>query len=436
MKNVFLLLLFVLTCITIPTQAQERDFDVPYNNYFEKGKWEDGYIVVDANQDGNTWLKETHRIVYNPDSDPRTNKPADDWFFLPGICLDAGKPYQFCMMAQTAHLYNPSKVEVMLGSSPEVAGMTQVIMEPFIINTVGDLQTCENRCFYVEQSDVYYFGIHNISNPGSDMGIWEIDVEPGIVPESPKPVVEPTVKPDPIGRRVATIGIWGPRYTMGKEKIPEDAVIDYEIDGRVVGSSHPEEYVEFQIEVEKNDYHEFRIVPLLNGNPGPKVRRKVYVGQDCPKVPENLKVELQPDGLFFTWDWVPNVGYFGHPVITEEVGYTVFARDEYSFGWLGLSEDDYNVHRNSFFYPWDYTNWVGYFYFQVMAENEKGPSHNPLYTGRWTEVYIEPNSIQTITDTSEEPQIFDLSGRQQNELRPGFNIIQKDGVKRKVVIKE
>lgn len=433
MKNVLLLLLLLLLCI--PIQAQERHFDVPYNNYFDNRNWEDDYIVVDANQDGNTWRKENHRIAHHTNYYPRASKTADDWFFLPGIYLEAGKPYQFCMMARICSIYDPGKVEVMVGCSPEVTGMTKEIMNPFTINTVGERQTCENRCFYVEQSDIYYFGIHNMSEPGSDVEIYEIDVEPGIVPESPMPVIEPLVQPDPIGRRVATIGIYGPRFNMAREKISEDAVIDYEIDGQLVGSSLPAEYVEFQVEVDKNDDHEFRIVPLLNGNPGPKVRVSAYVGQDIPLRPENFKVELQPDGLFFTWDYVPNIGFFGHPVIPEEVGYTVYAKDEYSMGWLGFSEDDINVHRNSFFYPWDYSAWVGTFYFQVVAQNEKGVSHQP-YTG-WTEVVIEPNYSQSVFDaTKKEIQIFDLSGRQKSELHPGFNIIQKDGVTRKVVVKE
>lgn len=427
-----ILFLFVSFIFNIATQAQDTVYEVPYRNYFEDEEWHDDYLVVDANQDGDTWFKSRIRI------EQIGKYEADDWFFLPCIHLEAGKAYQFCMMARITSIYRPATLEVLLGNSPEPDEMTKVIMKPFEVNTVNSdyYQTCENRCFYVETSGDYFFGVHNLSEEGHSVEVYEIDVENGIVPESPMPVIEPLVQPDPVGHRYATIGIYGPRFNMNRDRIPLDAVIEYEVDGQIVGSSHPEEYVEFQVEVDKNDFHEFRIAPVLNGNPGPKVRVIEYVGQDYPLSPKNFNVEMRPEGFYFTWDYVPDVGLYGFPVIPEEVVYTVGAADEDRCreGYVGWSEEDTNLHQNWLFYPCDYSIWEGTYWFCVAAINEKGYAKCP-----WVKVVIDPSSIvsiQTISDSSDSQQIYNLSGHKQGAPHPGLNIIQKDGVTKKILITE
>ena len=430
MRKLLLFLLFILSSLS----AFANDvviYEVPYRNLFEDGEWRDRneYRVVDANNDNETWwLKDYNRIKQFC-----AKYTADDWVFLPGIRLEAGVPYLFSLMVRICESAYPGKIEVLVGKEPCVDAMNQVIKNPFKVSVVGGLQLCENRCFTVEESGVYYFGVHNISQIRSSVEIYEICVEKGILPESPDAVLDPVLIPDPVGHKKATIGFYGPIRDMANHWLAEDVVMDYEIDGQWVASGHPDEYIELVMEVPYSGDHEFCIVPFLNGNPGPKLRIEDYIGVDWPCRPKNITVEVLPNGLSFSWESGGNVGMYGHPVIEEDVTYSVVGWGNGHYGYIG-TEENWQQKETSFTYIFPEDQlwfWQGEFTFVVVAYNEVGPARS----NEEVKVTINPSDLPAITYTPDTPcDFFDLSGRKSSDLHPGLNIIRTEQGTKKVMI--
>lgn len=417
------LISFLFLSAFLHAYAKVGVYEVPYNNLIWWPEDYEEFTVVDANHDGDCWDPLGYEYCGRFCSHSR-KRNADDWLFTAGIRLESGQAYLFNLMAMINNVEHPAKLEVLAGKSPEVEAMNIVVLDTFDVVKCG-LRPFENTCFYMEESGVYYFGIHDVSDRGASVEVYEVNVEKGIVPESPNHVTLLEVIPDPVGHRTAEIRFKAPKLTIKGKKLPEGTRIDYTIDGEYVGSSDPAEMVSFEVEREESGEHEFRIVPFVDGNPGPKSKCSAYVGVDYPSAPKKFRAKQLSRGILFEWDPVDSVGYQGKPVIREEVWYEILQ------DWNGGVPIVQNLmNETSYFFSRDFSDWEGPFRFYAYAVNECGRS----WFSNIEELYIDLSDLSITTITTDDclEEIHDLQGRQQSELKPGLNIIRKEGTAIKI----
>ena len=139
-----------------PTQIDE----LPYSNGFDDADSNKQFSVIDANEDGSTWVLSAGDAHYTYNS---TNN-ADDWLVSPAIKLVAGKKYHFAIDAKAAGSTYPEKFEVKAATeatAEALAAGTTVIEEQTIRNTSA--QTFENEAFTVSTTGYYHIGVHATS---------------------------------------------------------------------------------------------------------------------------------------------------------------------------------------------------------------------------------------------------------------------------------
>ncbi len=144
----------------LPADMREQDFTDTSLSYFPgQSGWEE---ITDFPHVGDTCL-----------DGGNTFYDADDWAFTPGIKLSAGKTYQLKFGYLSYYEYNPgdpSKVEIKYGTAAGFAGMNSGTLFKKTIRTYahydenGGLPFRDTTIeFTPATTDVYYFGVHNLS---------------------------------------------------------------------------------------------------------------------------------------------------------------------------------------------------------------------------------------------------------------------------------
>lgn len=177
-QRVLLLLVGVLG-VMLPTSAQTP----VYSNDFSTSALFNAMTVVDANNDGSTWSRNSGGYAeYHYSS----SNVANDWLITPGITLEAGKTYQFDIEAWARSTTYPERLEVKLGTAATAAGMTTDVIASTNITSTSHV-TLTNNTVTVASTGVYYFGVHAISN--KDMFYLYVDnlLITNVTPAVPKP---------------------------------------------------------------------------------------------------------------------------------------------------------------------------------------------------------------------------------------------------------
>ncbi len=160
------LILFASAIFILQGFARAQDSAVLYSQDFSDKDCFSTLTVIDANSDGITWkwmseydfsTGETNTFAKADFS--RVND-ADDWLILPAQELKAGINYTLKFDVYGGGSWAPERVEVKIGNSPEVSGMTAQLLEPYTV-TEFLKQSIE---FSVPTDGSYYIGFHSISD--------------------------------------------------------------------------------------------------------------------------------------------------------------------------------------------------------------------------------------------------------------------------------
>lgn len=181
----------------------------PYSISFKEQSAMDGYTIINANNDEETWGF-NGSYVYCPYN---SKHRMDDWFITPGIYLEEGSTYTLsstlsCMMAST-----PERIEIMLGTEPTAEAMTQTLMGRTLINDPDE--KAYKSTVTVEADGVYYIGFHGISD--ADMfflRIHALEIMEPVESLLPAVVTDLAVTTDPAGAKTATISFTAPSVTV------------------------------------------------------------------------------------------------------------------------------------------------------------------------------------------------------------------------------
>ncbi len=148
----------------------------PYTNTFDTEASIEGFTVINANNDSESWfwtsssfLGQTNgfmRMSYNSDM------KMDDWLISVPLRLKGGETYEVSIKAWTNSF--DERVELCYGSEPTVAGMTNHIVTKNLGEDDVQLKPATVQgSITPEKSGLYYIGIHGISD--ADMMYLSVD---------------------------------------------------------------------------------------------------------------------------------------------------------------------------------------------------------------------------------------------------------------------
>lgn len=314
-------------------------FEVPYYNYFDTEEDTEILTIIDVNGDGSTWTSYYDqyednafmRYKYNGDND------ADDWLILPGIQLEAGKGYTFSLDAWAQSSFYPERVEVMMGKADNAEAMTIQVIEPTDLET-EDVMTLLNYDITVEESGVYYFGIHAIS----DADNYYLNVDNATVTETNYNVPAAPQLTAVAGEKAAlqaTVTVVAPTTTLGGEAL--SANINYLVvmrDDQIlqvltdVAPGATEVIVDTELET---GYHVYQAYPFnLEGRGLSSEKVEVYVGYDVPAEVTGVQIQDGVDFVKVSWDEVGEKGENGYYVDPAQVTYNVCTMELDPFSYM------------------------------------------------------------------------------------------------------
>lgn len=356
--------IFVSAIITVPytfDMSQEGVLDI--------------FTVIDANEDGKTWLWSSSNNVYYPYN---SNAAADDYLVSMPIALQAGKNYNVILNAQGKSGY-PERFEVKLGKTATVEGLSQTLIEPTEITNVEG-EDYEN-IFTVEEDGNYYLAVHGISDADQYYLILnKLTIENGAEPTSPAaPVLEPIA--GGLGDMSATIKITAPTKAFDGSDLTDNLTkVEVYRDGELVGQIEnvaPGATKRFLDEdFTATGIYTYQAIPYNASGKGVKSEKaKIFVGLDEPDPVDNFVATDNQTTVTLTWDKVDGEGVNGGYVNPAEVTYNVWSTkiEETIFGsQLVLDEilggdvdiDNYVVDYNT------EEGEQGYEYWVVETQNE------------------------------------------------------------------
>ncbi len=291
--------------------------------------------VIDANGDG---VSIFYNVCYDSQgreldwpicyTNDKTSNNADDWLITPVITLPSvDKVYSISVEAYCTAWYKTEAFEVAIGKTPDVAGMTKIILdEPAIKNT--SYQAFTSR-FGVTEAGQYYVGIHVKSSKSDgwkialrNLKVYQLD-ESSYVPES---AIDVTVTPNPKGELKATVAFTMPGKYVNGSDIPADEEVSAVVTGtddEVVLTGKPGEAVSTDIATAKGVSTVTVLTKNANGD-GVITSKSVRCGLDEPTAPiVSSTISEDNMSLYITWDPV-STGANGGIVDPDGVTYSVY----------------------------------------------------------------------------------------------------------------
>lgn len=291
------------------------------------------YAVEDSNQDGASWSTYTDsegRLAFRYRYSEAGNA-ADDWLFSPPVYLEKDKVYELSTV--TGCVNYPERMEIMAGTRPNSSSMSEVVADSFevIDNLENDGLFNQSSYFSPNETGVYYFGFHAISEPDRFYLFfysWEIS-EP-IDQRAPQLPSEVKVTADENGEFKVTISFLAPdidcvgnpltdisRITIyDEESQKEIEVIENPVPGKhlTVTDNRPAEGMNYYEICASNKFGE-----------GKKAKAAIWVGLDYPMAPVvDWKLNDDKSATIF-WTTPGNIGEHGGYVNVDELTYSILS---------------------------------------------------------------------------------------------------------------
>ncbi len=332
--------------VTSPTSSNKvvtGAFIPPYLETFDYGQnkvddTEDhvgAFNIIDADEDSKTWYyfwaagykDGMMSCMYS------SLNPKNDWIITPPIYLEAGKQYEFSFNA--SNYGDPERVEAYFGKENTVEGMTTKLIEATDITNQNPDKRRLNAYVVPEESGVYYFGIHAISDKYKFyLFVDDIEVSAPRSADTPVAVGNLTVTPDFGGALSAKVSFTAPSQAASGAYIDKLEKIEISRDDKVIATltdniipGRPVVYLDEDPELTIGK-HTYKVVPYSADGAGNPSETTVHVGPNVPLPPVSVKAEITEDVGEVVISWVPSeVDYDGNKLNQALVKYTILTTD-------------------------------------------------------------------------------------------------------------
>ncbi len=137
------------------------EIEAPWSEGFDNADALNNFIILDSNDDGVTWkYSSSMSSAYIISSSSK----HDDWLITAAIRLQKGVNYKLAFEAMAS--FNPERIEVKMGKSPEPSAMTTTLVAATDLEANFSFNPNVPE-FTVPESGLYYIGWHAISDANS-----------------------------------------------------------------------------------------------------------------------------------------------------------------------------------------------------------------------------------------------------------------------------
>lgn len=336
----------------------------PYSQQFDDASTFGLMTVIDGNGDGAIWNMSADNscaeIQY-------ADYGSDDWLITPQIKLTNDRLWKFSCRINTPWAPNwNEKIRVSYGKSALAAGMTDEILKDTIFKT-ADIHLIE-KYFTVGENANYNIGIHAGSYELYQIQADSIMVEAGPYYTAPASAGEMKAVAAAAGGLSATVTFVAPEKTVAGTPLTSLTKIELYRNGELIKTfqnPEPGEAVSYVDNESVNGFNTYKTVGYNSVGFGLDANARVYVGEDLPAAPENVKVVADNGKGTITWQ-APTKGVNDGYINTQDLYY-------------GIKDYDNNVlataaKGTSFTVDVDEQGQQGYMMYAVFAGNSKGYS--------------------------------------------------------------
>ena len=323
-------------------KENEEVLTPPFTCDFEDVSEFDQFSVLDGNNDWNVWeynIQHFVALMYN------SWQSANDYLVTPGMNLKGGFIYTFSTDARAYDADYPEKLELWVGTSPTIEGMTECIL-PAVTLTLAEWKT-QSADFLPETDGVYYFAVRGVSDPDQyALLINNIKVSEGINGQVPSRPAFEAVR-DPEGEVLATLKVTAPTLAANGETLTAIDKINLYRDGEVIHTIEnvvPGETYTFVDENPTVAEHQYTAECVNEYGAGPAASSICFTGIYYAVWPEVVTPTVGENEGQVELNWTPClVDQNGNPLREDQVTYSIYRIHAGNVGLLvdGLTEPHY-----------------------------------------------------------------------------------------------
>lgn len=295
-------------------------FEVPYTETFDNESDFGVFTVVDANNDGSSWIRQTDGTAQSYYS---MKQAMDDWLITPPIHLTTEQLYRFSMSAKVMNGF-PERLEVKAGRGRTPEDMTLTVL-PAAEYSDASYQTFTSR-FGIEEEGDWYIGFHCITPAeGYRMNIDWIKVEADLLTSAPAASTDFTVTAGEKGELSATVSFTAPTKTISGETLSDIQQLKVYRGQKLVKSfskPQPGETLSFEEQNLPNGMAVYTAQAVNANGPGLEATAQAFVGIDTPDTPTDVRLEIINDVPTISWT-APLIGANGGYINSDNLTYYI-----------------------------------------------------------------------------------------------------------------
>ena len=298
--------------------------DAPYTFDFSQNLL-DLFNVIDNNADGKTWTWNETSGVANY-SYHGTNA-ADDYLITLPFNLKAGKTYNIIVNAKGSASY-PERLEVLAGKEATVAGLTQQVIAPTLVN-LGEFGDYEGT-FAPAEDGQYFIAVHAISDPDMlNLQVKTLAIELAPEATAPAAIADFTATPGAEGALEANLAFTAPAKAINGTDLTGNVDVkiyrDNELVNTLTGVAAGAATTWKDTNVENGKTYTYYVVAANGSGDGLKSEKaSVFVGVDeLGGVTGFAASNVTASNITFTWN--PAEGVHGGYINTNAIEYTIYS---------------------------------------------------------------------------------------------------------------
>lgn len=296
-------------------------------------------LVVDANDDGNSWFYENgYKYKYH------STNSGDDWFFTPAISVeDASKLYDVTVHAKSQSSSYEEEFEVFIGKERSVEGMTIPVLGRTGTNQTE--LTPFTATVQLPEAGRYYIGVHAVSKPNLYyLYVNRIEMaESAVSTDTPAVVSDLVAEGAETGELKAVVSFKFPTTDLAGNELDAAAELTATVTSStetktVTGTPGLPASVEIACPAGNS---EISVVVANAAGTGASTKVNVNCGLDKPMAPEITKLTIGEDNCSITIEYAPvTKGVNGGHVNASGIDYYLWEWDEEDEDWYQIDVTD------------------------------------------------------------------------------------------------
>ena len=308
---------------------------LPYLEQFVSESVPDGYHIVNANRDMNTWRRYQDEEWLRVHKSPVKEDPLDDWLFTPPFRFEKGKSYQVAADLRSMFYRCVEKVEVRWGRNNTPESMANVGLDTLEFQPGG----FENRYFMLTAPETgdYYIAFHAVSDPDQgSLVIDNISVSEPVDAGAPACVTDLTVLSGAKCAHYALLKFTAPSADIDGHPLSRLDSIEIRRNGEIAGTikATPGEILSYRDDYRPGGIVEYEVAAWCDGKKGVTNRGRTFLGAYIPETVKDLSiVETSKSGeVRLTWS-PPLRDTRAYEISPEYLTYNVYKVIEENGAW-------------------------------------------------------------------------------------------------------